>query len=337
MPLSGIDVSEYQGSVDWPKVADQGIAFAFIKSSEGQESFDPLFAKNWAAAKAVGIVCGAYHFYVTNRDPKLQAKNFLSRVQASLEAHDLAPVLDFESLKPGISAATAIAGALEWLSIVETATGRKPLVYTFPSFWDDQLGNPQAFADYPLWIAHFGTQTPIVPKPWRTWAFHQYTETGQIAGVAGNVDRNNFSGTLDDLQKYLKAKPPLRQGSSGKLVAELQTLLNANGLAIGVADGKFGPNTKNAVLTFQKSKQLKPDGIVGPKTWALLQSPDGLKSDAKPDASKPNNPSPPVELSLLEAVKTYKAQPHQDAALQWLQTQLPPAILSDFRKRWQQP
>lgn len=333
MALEGIDVSTYQGDVDWATVANQGILYAFAKATEGASSTDPSFLRNWTNMKTFGIVRGAYHFFRPAKDPIVQANNFLQLVK-TIEASDLPPVLDLEVLD-GLDARTVINNALRWISTIETATGRKPIVYTYPVFWEDKLGNPTQFSNYPLWVANFETRTPFVPSAWRSWAFHQYSESGQLQGIQGNVDLNQFNGTLDDLQKLLKGKVPLRVGSRGQVVLELQQLLKTKGFDPGTPDGAFGAKTKSAVVGYQQAKRLAPDGIVGAATWAALQS---TATPTPTPAPKPTPaPAPaPVGISLVSVAKSYRSLPHQDQALTWLQGQIPQEVMEAFAKRWRQ-
>lgn len=327
MALQGIDVSEYQGEIDWKKVGTTEAAFTFIKATEGALSSDALFAQNWARSKAAGMIRGAYHFFVATRDPIVQANNFLKVTQGLLEAGDLPPVLDLEK-DYGLAPKYILDSATQWLSTVEKATGRRPIIYTYPSFWANNLSNSTRLADYPLWIAHFQTDNPWVPGGWKTWTFHQYTESGSIHGIGGPIDRNFFNGSLDDLQKLLKGKVTLRLGARGQAVLELQKALKGQGYDPGNPDGSFGEKTKTAVITLQKAKKLQPDGIVGPLTWAAL-------APVAPPNPNPPTPAPTEPLTLVQVCKTYKGQPQQDAALQWLQAQAPAVIWEEFTKRWQ--
>ena len=333
MVLEGIDISTYQGDVDWATVANQGILYAFAKATEGASSTDPSFTRNWTSMKTFGIVRGAYHFFRPGKDPIVQANNFLQLVK-TLEASDLPAVLDLEVLD-GLDAITVINSALKWVTTVETATGRKPIVYTYPAFWEDKLGNPTQFANYPLWIANFGTRTPFVPSAWRNWAFHQYSESGQLQGIQGNVDLNQFNGTLDDLQKLLKGKVPLRVGSRGQVVTELQQLLKAKGFDPGTPDGAFGAKTKSAVVGYQQTKRLAPDGIVGAATWSALQS-TGTPTPIPTPRPTPAPTPAPAGISLVNVAKSYRSLPHQDQALNWLQGQIPQEVIEGFAKRWRQ-
>jgi lysozyme len=319
MGLSGIDVSSYQGNVNWQAVADSGITFAFVKATEGVQSSDDYFEQNWAAMAQVGIVRSAYHFFMANKDPIDQANNFLRLTQKVWRDGDLPPVLDLERTY-FMSASVVLDRATQWLNVVERAIGLRPIIYTFPNFWESSLGNSQRLADYPLWIAHFQTDQPYVPGGWSTYTFHQYTESGQVKGVGGSVDRNYFDGTLDDLQKLVKGNLPLRQGAQGQIVVKLQTLLQQKGFDPGVIDGDFGPKTKAIVMTFQTAAQLLPDGIVGPRTWAALGA--------------NNVPVTPVQLTLINVCRYYQNLPQQKQSLQWLQQQLAPETLQEFLRRW---
>jgi lysozyme len=195
-PVQGIDVSDHQGTVDWNAVLQAGRFFTFIKATDGITWTDPEFAANWSGAKAAGLLRGAYHFYETNDDPADQARNFLSAVQ--LEPGDLPPVVDIEVTKSGQSAAQIVKDLQTWLDLVEQATGRVPILYTNPRYWDS-LGT-SAFGRYPLWVAEYGVSSPKLPAGWTSWTFWQFSESGTVAGISGSVDLDIFNGDLADLQ-----------------------------------------------------------------------------------------------------------------------------------------
>ncbi|HEV7504804.1 MAG TPA: glycoside hydrolase family 25 protein [Thermoanaerobaculia bacterium] len=193
----GIDVSHYQGTIDWRQVADTGKRFAFIKATEGTSETDPQFQANWRGANVAGLLRGAYHFYQPGEDPQQQAKNFLSVVQPG--PGDLPPVLDVElSGKPS----EIISGIWVWLTAVEQATGKTPILYTNPSFWAD-LG-AVGFGRFPLWIADYDVAVPTVPEGWISWSFWQFSESGSVSGVEGPVDLDIFQGTLMNLQRMAR-------------------------------------------------------------------------------------------------------------------------------------
>lgn len=194
--VPGIDVSHAQQTVDWNAVRQAGKVFVFIKATDGITYTDPLFAANWSGAKAAGLLRGAYHFYETNDDPTAQAENFLHAVQ--IEPGDLPPVVDIERTKGAESASQIVQDLQTWLDVVERATGRAPVIYTGPGYWDS-LGT-SAFGRYPLWVAEYGVQSPKLPAGWTRWTFWQFSESGTAAGITGAVDLDVFNGTLAELQ-----------------------------------------------------------------------------------------------------------------------------------------
>lgn len=192
--VQGIDVSHYQGVVDWQKVADAGMAFAFAKATDGITYTDPEFATNWSGMHAVGLLRGAYHFFEPNDDATSQAQHFLATVQ--LAAGDLPPVLDVETTG-GVANAQIWSGVSTWLQVVEKETGRQPLIYTAPGFWNGHQPD-LALTKYPLWLADYASQ-PTLPTGWTSWLFWQSSQTGTVAGVTGSVDLDTFSGTIAQL------------------------------------------------------------------------------------------------------------------------------------------
>ncbi|MCF2719312.1 glycoside hydrolase [Paenibacillus sp. UKAQ_18] len=209
----GIDVSRYQGKIDWKAVKASGISFAFIKASQGKLYRDKTFIGNAQAARAVGVLVGAYHYVddsaKTPEDARKEAANFVSAVNSAggIASFDLPPVMDYESNKSGLSKAALTAVARTFLAEVERLTGVRPIVYTYPSF----IGNFSGLSDYPLWIARYSaTQVPAGASGWSRWDFWQYSDgsaggtlpsgTRKVAGIAGPVDLNEYNGTVDDLR-----------------------------------------------------------------------------------------------------------------------------------------
>jgi lysozyme len=193
--LTGIDVSHFQGHVDWPSVKAAGCAFAFAKATEGAGVTDPFFAANWAEMKAAGLARGAYHFYRAGQSASQQAAHFLSTVQ--FEAGDLPPVLDIE-VNDGVTGQALVGGVQTWLDAVEPAAGVAPIIYTNTPFWDAHF--PAQFSNYPLWIAHYGPAPSPLPNGWTVWTFWQYSQSLTIAGVGGAADHDYFNGPLTQLQ-----------------------------------------------------------------------------------------------------------------------------------------
>jgi lysozyme len=201
--LTGIDVSHFQGAVDWPAVKAAGCAFAFAKATEGAGIFDPDFHANWTGMKAAGLMRGAYHFYRAEQPAEQQAAHFLSAVQ--LVPGDLPPVLDIE-VNDGVTGEQLVGGVQTWLDAVEPVAGVAPIIYTNAAFWDAHFNDQ--FGQYPLWIAHY-TYAPApspLPVGWTVWTFWQYSQSLTIAGVRGDADHDYFNGPLSQLQAL--AVPP---------------------------------------------------------------------------------------------------------------------------------
>ena len=200
--IPGIDVSHFNGSIEWPTAYDAGEAFAYIKASDGAETDDAYFIDSWHGSGAAKLLRGAYHFFRPEQDAAAQAHNFLARLTAAngsptLKPGDLPAALDVEVLG-GQTAATIIAGMTTWLAAVEAATGRTPLIYTYANFWIHSVGHVAAFSRYPLWIARYGA-APVTPATWPRWTMWQFS-TQQVAWHQGAMDSNAFHGDLNSLR-----------------------------------------------------------------------------------------------------------------------------------------
>jgi lysozyme len=195
--LLGLDVSEYQGTVNWSEVKSSGHSFAIARISDGSTFPDSTFATNWPAMKAAGLVRGAYQFFRASEDPTAQADLVATKV-GTLGAGDLAPIADVEVLD-GESGATLVAHLATWVAVVTAKTGRAPIIYSDPGFWNT-LPSTAQFAGKTLWVADWGTSCPSTPTPWTSWALWQYSDTGSVSGVTGEVDLDRFNGTLAELQ-----------------------------------------------------------------------------------------------------------------------------------------
>ncbi|HEX8611431.1 MAG TPA: glycoside hydrolase family 25 protein [Telluria sp.] len=196
--LNGIDVSHFQGRIDWPTVAQQGIAFAYAKASEGNSVTDPSFSANYQAMRAAGIARGAYHFLHADVDADEQARHFLG-VLGAVQPGDLPPMLDVETAC-GLQCAAIDRAALAWLTEVQQALGVTPLIYSSLSFWNSNLAGCAALCAYPLWIAEYtSAAAPVLPHGVSGYAIWQHAQTGKVAGIAGAVDLDRFNGTAQAL------------------------------------------------------------------------------------------------------------------------------------------
>ncbi|MBC7947471.1 MAG: glycoside hydrolase family 25 protein [Chitinophagaceae bacterium] len=190
--IHGIDVSRYQDIIAWEEVKAMSVhnirmGFAFIKATEGIGSADPQFRRNWKKSRSHDVVRGAYHFFIASKDGKMQAENFIKRVD--IEPGDLPPVLDVEQ-RNGVSAAQLRKEVRKWLSTVELHYGVKPIIYTNVDFYEQNLGSE--FDSYPLWVAHYYEDEQ--PRIKRDWIFWQHNDQGRVNGIMPKVDFNVFKG-----------------------------------------------------------------------------------------------------------------------------------------------
>jgi lysozyme len=206
--VHGIDVSKYQGDIDWSAVKESGVAFAFIKATEGGDSVDAKFQRNWALAKAAGVPRGAYHFVYWCRPPHEEIANFKSVVPADPDA--LPPVLDLEatpesrSCKRTLTREEVLPDLRKMLEELEAYYGKRPIIYTSVDFYQAIL-HSDALSDYPIWVRSTKYH-PAVRYGSRNWTFWQYRSDGAVPGIPGNVDQNAFRGSHAEWQKWLAAQ-----------------------------------------------------------------------------------------------------------------------------------
>nr|WP_242625366.1 GH25 family lysozyme [Krasilnikovia cinnamomea] len=204
---AGIDVSNHQGAIDWPTVRNAGTEFAFIKATEGTGYLDPRFGTNYTAAYRAGVVRGAYHFALPDRSSGATQANFLASNGGawSADGRTLPAALDIEYNPYGaVCYGLSQAGMRDWiadfLATYRTRTGRYAVIYTTTSWWTTCTGNYGGFAaHHPLWIARWASGPGTLPSGWNVYTFWQYTASGRVPGIAGDVDRNYFNGARDRL------------------------------------------------------------------------------------------------------------------------------------------
>ncbi|GAB3239082.1 hypothetical protein GCM10027346_32050 [Hymenobacter seoulensis] len=206
--VHGIDVSAYQGQINWPEVAEHNVRFAFIKASEGVTLRDVRFQRNWKGARAAGIYRGAYHYFQPNYDGAQQANLFTRTVP--LAPGDLPPVLDVEHAEFH-DVAQMRRGVAIWLRLVERHYGVRPILYSNYSFYKRYLAGH--FDAYPLWLAHYEVAQPVLPR--EKWIIWQHSDEAYIPGIRGTVDFNVFQGNFERL---LALRIPSRTRPPGALV-----------------------------------------------------------------------------------------------------------------------
>jgi len=197
-PVHGIDVSRWQGEIDWHQVAHGGVSFAFIKATEGGDHIDPLFEQNWYAAKRAGVPRGAYHYYYFCRTPEEQAKWFFRHVPRDPAA--LPPVLDMEwthrskTCKWRPDSATIKSKAERFIALLTEHYGKRPIIYTTVDFYRETPIGEVRGADF--WLRSVAGHPRDVYDRAR-WSLWQYTGTGRVPGISGDVDINAFAGSPD--------------------------------------------------------------------------------------------------------------------------------------------
>jgi len=195
----GVDISHFQGEVDWSALKSGGLDFVAIKASQGTGySQSSYYTENINKARAAGLIVGGYHFFTGTENGADQAKYFLQ--VAKPQAGDLLPMLDLEQ-SSGASGNEVASGALAWLKTVEEAIGQKPFIYTTKSFFAE-IGNPSGFEDYPLWVAEYGVSTPKLPSGWSLHTIWQHSQSGQVSGISGDVDLDSFNGSSSTLDIF---------------------------------------------------------------------------------------------------------------------------------------
>ncbi len=214
--IHGIDVSRYQGLIDWDRVKGAGVRFAWIKASEGGDHQDERFWENWQNSKAAGVRRGPYHFVYWCR-PWQEEMAFFERV-APVEPDALPPVLDVEATptsktcKRKLYPAETIADMRKMLAEMERHYGKKPVIYTTVDFYAAILAGG-ALTDYPIWVRST-KYFPTVRYGDRRWHFWQYQSDGHIDGIAGKVDRNAFFGTAEQWQDFTGGGDLLRMAGN---------------------------------------------------------------------------------------------------------------------------
>lgn len=199
--IHGIDISRYQENVNWSlvkqmKIKDVQIDFVFVKATEGLNSVDKFYTRNWKKLKEKNIHRGAYLYFLPYCDGEWQAKNFIKNV--SLEKGDLPPVVDVEEIKK-VPPELLKKRLQDCLNLLEKHYKTKPIIYSYVNFYEDYLG--EDFNDYILWAAHYFNNNK--PRIQRNWQFWQHSDKGKVNGIEGDVDFNVFNGDSIAFAKML--------------------------------------------------------------------------------------------------------------------------------------
>jgi lysozyme len=213
--ILGVDVSHYQGEIDFDVLAASDAEFVIIKAT--QNAKNPAFDRNWAEAKRVGLPRGAYHLAELDKDIQEQVFMYLSVVH--FEPGDLPPVLDIETSKIDEVGDPKLAyeRILEWLQTVEQLTGATPILYISPRGVDHLEGNTEGLNRYHLWDVDYEdpepglTQQPKLPETFETWTIWQWTSSGpgpEYGMESDDLDLDYFDGCIHELQEFLAMNQP---------------------------------------------------------------------------------------------------------------------------------
>ena len=287
--IKGIDISNWQGDIDFNEVAASGIEIVYIKSSEGLNYVDPYFEKNYQKAKAAGLKIGFYH-YVTSKNTNnaiIQADFFINTIAG--KDFDCMLAMDFESFE-GIEKNEINKIALAFLHEVESRSGKKAIVYS--NSYSAETIFSYSVSNYPLWVAHYDVSSPNPIGYWSTWVGWQYSDTGEISGINGYVDLDKFTNSifLDDsspiylsnnntqFENYIEIKInrgntlseiAIEYGTTIKRLVELNNISNPNLIYAG--------NTLIVPVSEQISDYYKTNNF----TTYIVRSGDTLSKIAK--------------------------------------------------------
>lgn len=195
---NGIDISNWQGSINFSQVRNSGIQIVYIKATEGNYYTDPYLQEYYNGAKANGLLVGFYHFFRPSISALAQAQYFANAISGLTS--DCRLVLDLE-VSGGFGASGLSSIAVEFLEEVERITGMGAAVYTYASFANNSITTGFGLENYPLWIAEYGTSAPESNPIWgSSYAGWQFSDTGNIPGINTNVDLDIFNDgiLLDD-------------------------------------------------------------------------------------------------------------------------------------------
>ncbi|MGW1229698.1 GH25 family lysozyme [Streptomyces sp. NPDC001515] len=194
----GIDVSKWQGSINWTSVRGAGIEFAWMKATEGLTYKDPNFNTNYPNAYYAGVIRGAYHFARPDVSGGAAQATFFAGNGGGWSRDNLTlpGVLDIEGTCYGYSQTSMRQWILDFYNTYKSRTGRDVVIYTSPSWWNTCTGGWTGMSTRsPLWVAHWTTATnPTIPTGFPYWTVWQYSSTGSVSGISGAVDRDRFGG-----------------------------------------------------------------------------------------------------------------------------------------------
>lgn len=292
MSFKGIDISNNNGNVNLLTVKQSGVQAVYIKATEGVSYIDSRLKINASMAQSSGLKFGFYHFMSEKTSPTQQAIDFYNAIKEY--KYNLIPVLDIETNSCCRSATSITDRVLEFLNKFKELSNINCIIYTYTSFANSSLD--KRLSNYKCWIADYNNSKTTKPNNvWSNFVGHQYSGSGRISGVNGNVDLNNFendiilsntpqinnttSNAITSQQQVSQrinavevAKNYLNNSSN---VKKVQYILNCMGYSLSV-DGICGSSTTNAIGEFQSKNGLSKDYKFGPasmnKAYNILKN-----------------------------------------------------------------
>lgn len=286
----GVDVSNHQGAINWTSVKAAGILFAFAKATEGVDFVDARFLANIAAAPSAKVYFGPYHFARVDsnssnpNDAIDEANDFVDAIEPYYNnpAYLLRPVLDVERVIATGTTAQKRAYGSEWvrdfIGVVQSRLGTTPIIYCNTDYATNYF--EADIAQYPLWLASLTATPPNLPPAsadgiWNGWDFWQYSWTGSVAGISGNVDRDVYQGSLDQMLQEFGIPFGDYDGDKDKdgadLLAWQRGFGTAAGATRGMGDGDFDLDVDGNDLALWKAKFGLP---VPPSTIPVGAAPE---------------------------------------------------------------
>ena len=211
MTVKGIDVSHWQGTIEWPAIQDE-YKFVFMKATEGTGFTDDQFALNWIyGAGEENLLRGAYHFWRFAWNAEQQAEHFFDTVSKTGDMGELPPVIDIEDTRSP-KGPTAVHSILQTLQRTEELFGVKPIIYTAQWWWNPWTESNTGFGDYDLWVADYTWYSNVLNRPrympagWADWQIWQHSCKGCVQGVQAECDLNKAKDEW--YQRYITPEPP---------------------------------------------------------------------------------------------------------------------------------
>ncbi len=200
-PVLGVDVSRHQGEVDWPALAEAGVAFAYLKATEGGDWTDPMFAANWRGAREAGILRGAYHFFTFCRAPEEQVAHVLRTVPREPGSLPLAVDVEYGGNCDDYGTEGAVRQRLDrFMDLLADSLGYAPVLYAVWDSYPDFIRG--RYYESPVWIQNLVVEPHL--ERGRSWAIWQWSKAGRMPGIDGPVDLNVFAGDAEALRRLAR-------------------------------------------------------------------------------------------------------------------------------------